>query len=188
MAPETLKSTTMPLTPLHRALSFALHAHAGVDREGPDPLPYFTHPIEVLNNLRYTGGVIDEDLLCAAVLHDVIEESAIHLAEIEAQFGIRVCGLVKELTRREPGPAETSGLDKPQIWALRSEILLAEIAKMSRDAQAVKLADRLSNLREAKRTKRHEKLKRYIGQTRRILETVPESVNPGLWNAIKREL
>jgi guanosine-3',5'-bis(diphosphate) 3'-pyrophosphohydrolase len=178
----------MPLSSLHRALSFALQAHLGIDREGDAPLPYFTHPIEVLANLRYVGGVSDPDMLCVAVLHDVVEESPIHLAEIEAQFGPRVASLVKELTRREPGPDETSGLDKGEIWNLRSEILLGEIAKMSADAQVVKLADRLSNIREAKRTKRNEKLKRYLGQTKKILDLVPESVNPGLWQAIRKEM
>jgi (p)ppGpp synthase/HD superfamily hydrolase len=178
----------MPLSPLHRALSFALKAHSGADREGESPLPYFTHPMEVLQNLRYVGGVTDPDLLCAAVLHDVVEESPVHLAEIRSQFGDRIADLVVELTRQEPSVAEIQGMDKAQIWNLRSQMLLAEIARMSPDAQQVKLADRLSNLREAKRTKRAEKLKRYISQTRRVLEIIPESVNPGLWQAIRREL
>jgi (p)ppGpp synthase/HD superfamily hydrolase len=178
----------MQLPSLHRALSFALQAHSGVDREGQAPLPYVTHPIEVLTNLRFIGGVTDPELLCVAALHDVVEDSPIHLSEIKAQFGNRVARLVEELTRREPSESETMGMDKAEIWSLRSKILLSEIASMSPDAQTVKLADRLSNIRDAKRTKKGRKLDRYIGQTRRILEIVPESVNPGLWGAIKHEL
>jgi len=188
MACGTLIYDRMRLPSLHRAVSFALQAHSGIDREGSFPLPYVTHPIEVLNNLRYVGNVTDTELLCAAVLHDVLEESPIHLEEIQAQFGKRVGLLVQELTRREPTLEEVSGLGKSQIWNLRSEILLGEIASMSFEAQTIKLADRLSNLRQARRIKKGEKLKRYMGQTKKILELVPESVNSGLWTAIRREL
>jgi (p)ppGpp synthase/HD superfamily hydrolase len=59
---------------------------------------------------------------------------------------------------------------------------------MSPAAQTVKLADRLSNVREGKRTKRNGKLERYLAQTRRILEIVSRDVNPGLWDAIQAEL
>lgn len=79
-------------------------------------------------------------------------------------------------------------MSKAEIWALRSDMLLAEIAQMSPDAQQIKLADRLSNLREGFRTKAGEKLARYIRQSRQILEIIPREVNPGLWDAIEAEL
>lgn len=169
---------------LHQALLMAAQWHLGQDREGESPLPYLTHPIEVLVNLRHVGGVTDEDLLCAAALHDVVEESNADLGEIERALGGRVAALVQELTRREPGPKETAGMTKEQIWELRSSLLLGEIGAMSADAQKVKLADRLSNLREGIRTKRGKKLERYLRQTETILKIVPRNVNPGLWDAI----
>ena len=175
----------MPLSLLHQAISFAVNAHSGLDREGESPLPYFSHPMEVLQNLRYVGGVTDPDLLCVAVLHDVVEQSLLQAADVRTKFGSRIAGLVAELTRKEPTPAETQGMDKADVWWLRSQMLLAEISRMSPEAQTVKLADRLSNIREAKRTKRADKLKRYLTQTEQILEIVPESVNPGLWNAVQ---
>jgi hypothetical protein len=67
-------------------------------------------------------------------------------------------------------------------------MLLEEIGRMSPDAQCVKLADRLSNVREGRRTKLGDKLTRYLGQTYLILETIPREVNPGLWDAIRDEL
>jgi len=173
---------------LQTAIELATRLHRDQERDGAMPLPYATHPVEVVSLLRSVGGITDEDLLCAAALHDLLEETNIGADEIEKEFGGRVGALVLELTRKEPTPAETRGLDKNAIWKLRAEMLLAEIRKMSPDAQRVKLADRLSNLREAKRVKSGGKLERYIWQTEEILEIVPKSVNPGLWKAIEAEL
>ena len=174
----------MPTPDLEAAIEFAAKAHRGQVRDGENPLPYVTHPIDVLTNLRYTGEVTDPAMLCAAALHDVVEESQVPFSEIEKQFGSRVCELVTELTRYEPTPDETAGMTKNEIWALRSQLLLDEIAKMSPDAQAVKLADRLSNLNEAVRSKQGKKLKRYNEQTAKILKIIPKKSNPGLWSAV----
>lgn len=173
---------------LDRAIQLAAKWHAGEERDGEHPLPYVTHPIEVLLNLRHVGGVTDEDMLCAAALHDVIEETDATLADIERAMGPSVRDLVQELTRREPGPEETQGLAKDQVWQLRADILLQEISKMSPKAQTIKLADRLANVREAKRTKTLKKTARYLHQTARILRVIPVTVNPSLWQAIRQEL
>jgi (p)ppGpp synthase/HD superfamily hydrolase len=170
---------------LEEAIEFAMKAHRRQVRDGESPLPYITHPLDVLANLRYTGNVTDPDLLVTAVLHDVVEESAIDPGEIEKLFGSRVRQLVEELTRREPTLKEKEGLNPDQVWELRSGMLLAEIAQMSPDAQAVKLADRLSNLNEARRVKLGKKLERYRRQTAQILKIIPKSANPGLWSALK---
>lgn len=138
--------------------------------------------------LRYIGGITDEQLLCVAVLHDLLEETEVDAATIETLFGLRTKDLVVELTRKEPTAEQVKGLSKDEIWRLRAGMLLAEISKMSADAQAVKLADRLSNIREAKRTKTGEKLKRYVRQTKKILEIIPKTVNPSLWKAIEVEI
>lgn len=170
---------------VERAIELATRWHRGQERDGENPLPYITHPLEVLGFLRHIGKVTDEELLCVAVLHDLFEETEIEEGEIEKIFGGRVFGLVKKLTRREPSENETAGLSKSEIWQLRSEMLLEEIGKMSADAQTVKLADRLSNVREAFNTKSGEKLDRYVKQTRTILKIVPRKVNVGLWDAIE---
>jgi (p)ppGpp synthase/HD superfamily hydrolase len=172
------------MSKLDEAIQLAVKLHAGQARDGDDPLPYIVHPIEVLANLRNVGRVTDEDMLVAAVLHDTVEESDADLDKISHQFGKHVKELVKELTRREPKKKQTEGLSLEEVWMLRSDILLEEIAKMSHDAQAIKLADRLSNVQEALRTKQGDKLSRYLAQTVQILDTVPKEVNPALWQAI----
>ncbi len=167
------------------ALELAIQAHRGMLREGPDPLPYITHPIEVVLNLRYVGGVCDPELLCAGALHDTVECQCCTHAKIEMSFGPRVAGLVRELTRTEPEPAQIQGLSKDEIWLLRAQMLLDEVAKMSTDAQIIKLADRLSNVQDAIRLKSPKKLKRYLGQTQKMLDVIPKSVNRPLWEAVK---
>ncbi len=169
-------------------MRFAVEKHDGDYREGEGGLPYSTHPVEVCVALRYIGGVTDEDMLCAAMLHDVLEETSITSAELEVHFGPRVSQLVLELTRREPSPHEVVNLTKEAVWELRSGILLDEISRMSPDAQAVKLADRLANFRQAKITRKAAKMRRYVSQTKQILEIIPKSVNPGLRKAIASEL
>lgn len=173
---------------VQNAIEWAAGWHRGQIRDGEQALPYVTHPIEVLSYLRHVGEVTDEDLLCTAVLHDLLEETAAPVEEIEAKFGPRVKALVEELTRREPTEHETEGLTKDEIWKLRAGMLVDEVFEMSEDAQRVKLADRLANVREAKRTKTPKKLARYLDQTREILRVVPKKVNPKLWKAIEDEL
>jgi guanosine-3',5'-bis(diphosphate) 3'-pyrophosphohydrolase len=171
-----------------RAMLFALVAHEGQDRDGEHPLPYATHPFEVLMNLRTIGGVTDEAHLVAAVLHDVVEESAVSFAEIEQKFGSVACSLVRELTRSFPSSDELQGLTKEEAWALKSSKLLAEIAAMSPEAKRIKLADRLANLQEARRVRGAKKLNRYLEQTRKILEIIPLAVSPALWRAVDSEV
>jgi len=173
---------------LQRAIEFSVQKHLGQERDGEFPLPYITHPFEVLIALRTLGSETDEDMLCAAILHDVVEESAVTFDELFERFGPRTTTLVDELTRRLPSEAELAGLDREAQWQVRSNKLLAEIRAMSPSAQKIKLADRLANVREAKRTRTSKKLERYYGQTRAILEIIPRAVSTPLWDAIRKEL
>jgi guanosine-3',5'-bis(diphosphate) 3'-pyrophosphohydrolase len=169
---------------LQSAILFASTAHEGQWREGPDPMPYITHPLDVLEKLRDTGGVTEESMLIAAVLHDTLEECDVAASEISARFGEDVSSLVRELTRTEPSQKETSHLSKGEIWRLRADMLLAEVTQMSPRAKTIKLADRFSNLEEATRVKLGKKLERYIWQTERLLEAIPRETNPPLWDAV----
>lgn len=173
---------------LDLAIQVAAELHRGQTRDGEVPLPYVTHPLEVLSNLRYIGEVTEEDSLVAATLHDLLEMTEICSSEILEWFGPKVQGLVMELTRTEPTPDEIAGKNRDEVWEMRSDYLLYDIARMSAAAQAIKLADRLANLREAKRMKGDRKLERYYEQTQRILKVIPRVVNRRLWDAIRTEL
>jgi (p)ppGpp synthase/HD superfamily hydrolase len=134
--------------------------------------------------MRYVGLVEDEELLCAALLHDVLEESNVTEQQLSELFGASVAELVAEVTRFEP---DTTGLGEEERYELRTKIFLEEIAKMSERAHTIKLADRLSNLRQARVTRPKKKLARYIEQTKLILDLIPRGVNPALWDAVLAE-
>ena len=188
MLPITGPENDMEYESLDRALVFAARRHRKQRRDGENALPYFTHPVEVLLCLRYEGSVIREPMLCAAILHDLLEETKTQASEIEARFGAEVAHLVRELTRREPSAQETEGLGKEEIYRLRTDWLLQEISAMSPEAKTIKLADRLANLRDARRSRRGTKLERYQRQTRAILQVIPRETNANLWDAIHAEI
>src|SRR5687767_12655486 len=99
-----MPKVAMPL--VHKALRRAVKAHKNQEREGDFPLPYVTHPVEVVGLLRYEGGVWDEEVLAAAILHDVIEETDLRDKDLRKSFGDRVADLVIQLTRHEPKRAD----------------------------------------------------------------------------------
>ncbi len=170
---------------LRKAIKFAFKSHRGQDRDGVAALPYITHPIDVLNLLRYEAEVTDETVLCAAVLHDTVEEADVTFKDIEKEFGKKVSDLVKELTREEPDE-ELRKLPEKELWKIRNTALLLEIDKMSDNAKRIKLADRCSNLTAALKTRTGEKLERYVGQSRQILAHIDREVSPPLWDRVQR--
>lgn len=157
-------------------------------REGESPLPYITHPVDVVNILRYEGRVVDPDILAAGFLHDLLEETETHRDEIVERFGERVADLVVQLTRDEPNDEVRAALPEAELWELRNQLLLDGISRMSSDAHHVKLADRISNLRGARATREGQRLDRYVAQSRQILERIPREVSPILWDLVAREI
>lgn len=83
---------------LEHAIVFATEAHAGqLDKNGA---PYILHPLRVASSLG-RNRTIDEATLCAAVLHDTVEDCEnVGLGDILALFGSPVHRLVDALTRR----------------------------------------------------------------------------------------
>lgn len=167
---------------VHRALRRANKLHRKQERDGAAPLPYLTHPVDVLNLVRYVGRVTDEEVLAAALLHDVLEETEARYADIEEEFGPRVAGIVRELTRDEP---EQGALSEQEFWELRTQMMLAEIDNMGREARTIKLADRISNLQGAFATKPKPNYDRYLLQSRMILKHIPYQTNRRLWLQLK---
>ena len=173
------------LNALHRSVKYASKLHKGQDRDGAYPLPYITHPLDVVTKLRYLADETDENVLVAAILHDVIEECDTTFSDIENRFGAVVKDLVKELTRREPDAAIIKGMEEDEIWQLRSDWLLEDIRIMTVNAKRIKLADRLSNLEGAIATRPPDRLSRYIQQTYLILEAIPRDLSPELWDRVR---
>ena len=120
---------------LDRAILFAVQAHAGTQRRGKG-FPYVVHPMEAMAIAATMTD--DQEVLAAAALHDVVEDTDVTLDDLRSQFGERVASLVDtESDRREAG----------QDWRARKEASLKRLREASRDAKIVALGDKLSNMR-----------------------------------------
>lgn len=121
---------------LVKAINLAMEAHSGQYRRGTN-LPYITHPISVMSNVkRYKESKHKEELLCAAVLHDIIEDTVVSIDEIYESFGEVVAQIVGELT---DCPDKKKKLGK-------TEYQMAKTLKMTNYALVIKLADYLDNI------------------------------------------
>ena len=120
-----------------RAASFAAEAHRGQNRKGRIGDPYINHPIEVSRILAEIGNITNLDILSAALLHDTVEDCDVTFDQIEKLFGARVAGYVRELTD-----------DKTLPKAERKRLQVEHAPKMSRGAKQIKLADKISNIRD----------------------------------------
>lgn len=126
------------LARLARAYRLAARAHLAQRRRGSGDVPYINHPIEVAHLVAEAGGGVD--VVVAAVLHDVVEDSAVSLAEIRAEFGDRVGDLVEALTN----PPDWDELPKREMKARQ-----AEHVRAARDeVKLVKIADQTSNVHD----------------------------------------
>jgi len=123
--------------PLLAAIAFAAERHRAQRRKDADASPYINHPIAVAVVLAAEGGVDDQALLIAAVLHDTVEDTATTPAELAERFGAEVASLVAEVTDDKGLPAET-----------RKELQVAHAAAASARARQLKLADKICNLRD----------------------------------------
>lgn len=126
------------LSKIISAYEFAAKAHANQVRSSGEP--YITHPLAVSFILLELG--MDTDTICAAMLHDVVEDTDVTLEELKKLFGQDVAMLVDGVTKLGKIPLFTK--EEQQAENVR-KILLA----MSQDIRVIiiKLCDRLHNMR-----------------------------------------
>lgn len=127
-------------------------AHEGQKRD--EGTPYIVHPLRVAVSLVDELGVYATDLVCAALLHDVIEDSDITREQIAEVFGEPVATVVWLLT-------------KVQEVSLEDYLAAIEDAADT-GAPLVKLCDRLDNLRFLARSPKKDKIRRSIVTTERL--------------------
>ena len=81
-----------------RAAEFAALKHRNQRRKDADASPYINHPLALARLLAEDAGVTDTVTLCAALLHDTIEDTATTHAELVLAFGAQVAAVVSEVT------------------------------------------------------------------------------------------
>jgi guanosine-3',5'-bis(diphosphate) 3'-pyrophosphohydrolase len=136
-----MKPATAELATICRALAFAAEKHRDQRRKDHFRSPYINHPIALVRVLCEEGGVTDANVLCAALLHDTVEDTETTQRELEAAFGPVISGIVMEVSD-----------DKhlPKAERKRQQILHA--GKASHAARLLKLADKICNLRDVDRS------------------------------------
>ena len=124
---------------LARAYRFSEEAHRGQMRNSGEP--YVTHCVEVAKILADLQ--LDTITVASGLIHDVVEDTGVTVADVEREFGREIAGIVDGLTKIAQLPNAGSKQDR-QVESYRK--LLLSIAKDAR-VIIVKLADRLHNMR-----------------------------------------
>lgn len=122
---------------LIRAVAFAADKHRNQRRKDADASPYVNHPIALADLLANEGGITDAAVLCAALLHDTIEDTQTTAAELQAAFGHEITLIVLEVT-------DDKSLPKDE----RKRLQIEHAPHASPKAKLVKLADKICNLRD----------------------------------------
>jgi (p)ppGpp synthase/HD superfamily hydrolase len=124
---------------VEQALRTAAFFHRHDVRKGSDT-PYFAHPAAVAIILL-RAGLTDDNMLAAALLHDVVEDTPCTLDELAAEFPPEVVQYVAALSEQK---TDEHGNKRP--WKLRKEDHLKEVAEAPLPVRAIVLADKLHNL------------------------------------------
>jgi len=118
------------------AAELAAHRHNGMARKGRGNEPYINHLAEVANLLATASDGEDADLVAAGWLHDTIEDTETTREELAQRCGVRVAGLVTEVT-------DDMSLPKSE----RRRLQVVEASQKSPGAKLIKIADKVSNIR-----------------------------------------
>ena len=132
-----LNSQNPELNLVLKALAFAAHKHRDQRRKDKHASPYINHPIALANTLCNEAGITDIEAICGALLHDTVEDTETTPEELTDVFGSSICDIVMEVTD-----------DKNLPKTKRKRLQVQHARHVSDKAKLVKLADKISNLRD----------------------------------------
>lgn len=147
------------------AYEYATEKHKGQMRKNSN-LEYITHP-------KYVARIVEQltdnpNMVAAAFLHDVLEDTDATFIDLRDRFGIEVADLVNELTNKK----EERGTMK------KKDYILQKMSLMSPDALTIKLSDRLHNVlfleRDCTDVEEFSFIKYYYKNTRFIIDNLIE--------------
>lgn len=165
-------TTQSELATLLKAATFASEKHRMQRRKDADASPYINHPLALANILCAEGGITDVKVLVAALLHDTIEDTATTPEELDREFGAEIASIVGEVTDDKALPKEE-----------RKRLQIAKAGSRSVGAKLVKLADKISNLRDIAATPpvdwTIERRTEYFTWARQVVEAL-RGTNSGL--------
>lgn len=147
---------------VRKAAGFAQNAHQGQLRKY-NQAPYITHPARVAALTEKLEGATPE-MVAAAWLHDVVEDTPVTLETIRIEFGEKVAELVKWLTNEPKVPGENR--------AARKQKAAIRLNKAPKEAQRIKMLDRMDNLGEMDFKEDSDFVKVYIAESWTLLYAV----------------
>ncbi len=161
-----------PMGGILEALQFAAQKHRDQRRKDLEASPYINHPIALANVLWGEGRVHDPVVIEAALLHDTIEDTETTAQELRERFGRKVAAIVCEVTD-----------DKSLAKADRKRLQVEHAPHLSREAKLVKLADKISNLRDMAasppKTWPKSRVREYFDWSKRVVDAL-RGVHPRL--------
>jgi guanosine-3',5'-bis(diphosphate) 3'-pyrophosphohydrolase len=160
------------LSRVQNAYELARVAHAGQMRD--EGTPYILHPVRVASVLSDELGLYSCELACAALLHDVIEDSDVTREQLSHEFGHTVARIVWLLTKL------------PEVSLAGYLAAIEEASDIK--APIVKLCDRLDNLRFLMRSPKAEKKRRYIKTTKQYYLPLAARTDKYLHDQLQRAL
>jgi (p)ppGpp synthase/HD superfamily hydrolase len=168
------ENSIIDLTKITRAFSLAMKAHAGQFRNSGKIEPHINHSLRVALILTEELELFDVDLICAALLHDILEKKLSKQADcksiLRSEFGDDVCNIISTVTRpilHDSDKTKVDTLDK----------YFEGIANGSKSIRYIKLADRLDNIRSLKSTFHKYQMNRYKEETLKYLIPIAENTD-----------
>jgi len=125
------------LTEVFNALEFAAYKHRHQKRKGAGEIPYINHPIEVTHLILRTVVNPARELIIAALLHDILEDTDTTADEITEHFGERALKIVEEVTDDMELPRKE-----------RKKLQVLKVAGLSTEAKYIKIADKACNIKD----------------------------------------
>lgn len=158
---------------LIKALAFAADKHRNQRRKNVDASPYINHPISLADILCNEAHVTDVKVICGALLHDTVEDTETTKEELEIEFGHQISGIVMDVTD------DKTIKDKQR----RKQLQIEHAAHISDPAKLVKLADKISNLRDVANDPPSDwslqRRREYFDWAKRVIDQL-RGVHPGL--------
>jgi guanosine-3',5'-bis(diphosphate) 3'-pyrophosphohydrolase len=157
---------------LLKALSFAAYKHRDQRRKDVEASPYINHPISLASILCNEAHVTDINVICGALLHDTVEDTDTSPEELVLEFGDTIRDIVMEVTD-----------DKSLGRQERKQQQIDHAAQASKQAKLVKLADKITNLRDVANSPPPEwsleRRQEYFDWAKKVIDQL-RGVHPGL--------
>jgi len=171
---KEFEENTDDVVKITKAFSTAADLHSGQSRDGSKE-PYINHPLKVALILSDELKVRDVDMICAALLHDILQKGnnsdTDKLDQIKRNFGENVYNILQTLT-------EHPSTNDNRQQSLES--YFQSISKSPKTLRVVELADRLDNVRFFKNAVKNDKAIRYKEETQKYVVPIAEQTDESL--------